>query len=183
MMSIIIRVALTNARRATRYANQVRHNTYATDQNVSLQVPGHLQTALGRQEVAKPPYAQLWLRYSAFIPLYPLGVASELTMAYLALPIIKAKQPLSVHLPNAFNFGFDYYTLCWLIIASYLPGPLSLQPVNYLSPLAPYKIEVKQFSLSSSVLTNVKHRNMSIGLAVTRAITESGIPDMNASSV
>ena len=82
------------------------------------------------QEVAKPPYAQLWLRYSAFIPLYPLGVASELTMAYLALPIIKAKQPLSVHLPNAFNFGFDYYTLCWLIIASYLPGLPLLHPIG-----------------------------------------------------
>ena len=75
------------------------------------------------QEIAKPPYAQLWLRYSAFIPLYPLGVASELTMAYLALPIIKAKQPLSIQLPNSLNFGFDYYLVCWLIIAAYLPGP------------------------------------------------------------
>lgn len=74
------------------------------------------------QEIAQPPYVQLWLRYSAFLPLYPLGVASELTMAYLALPIIKAKQPLSVHLPNLFNFGFDYYTVCWAIIVAYLPG-------------------------------------------------------------
>ena len=69
-----------------------------------------------------PPYPLLWLRYTAFIPLYPLGVASEMTMAYLALPVIKAKRPLSVQLPNSFNWGMDYYWCCWLIILGYLPG-------------------------------------------------------------
>ena len=36
-----------------------------------------------------PPYALLWLRYSAFTVLYPIGVGSELTMAWLALPTIR----------------------------------------------------------------------------------------------
>lgn len=71
-----------------------------------------------------PPYFLLWLRYTTFIPLYPLGVSSEMTMAYLALPIIKAKRPLSISLPNKLNFGFDYYWACWAIIAGYLPGIL-----------------------------------------------------------
>lgn len=74
------------------------------------------------KEVATPPYPHLWLRYTSFIPLYPLGVASEMTMAYLALPIIKANRPLSISMPNALNWSFDYYTLCWIIICSYLPG-------------------------------------------------------------
>ena len=69
-----------------------------------------------------PPYPLLWLRYSAFIPLYPLGVASELTMASLALPVIRVKRPLTLDMPNSLNWGFDYYYFCWLAIACYLPG-------------------------------------------------------------
>ena len=42
------------------------------------------------------PYALLWARYSFFIVLYPLGVASEMTMAYLALPVIRSTAFLSV---------------------------------------------------------------------------------------
>jgi very-long-chain (3R)-3-hydroxyacyl-CoA dehydratase len=74
------------------------------------------------QELGLEPYPVKWLRYSAFLPLYPLGVASELTMAYLALPAIRERRPWSVALPNPANFGFDYYTACWIIIALYLPG-------------------------------------------------------------
>ncbi|KAF5835920.1 tyrosine phosphatase-like protein [Dunaliella salina] len=36
------------------------------------------------------PYFAMWLRYTGFIVLYPMGVASELTLAYLALPTIKS---------------------------------------------------------------------------------------------
>jgi len=74
------------------------------------------------KEVMTPPYPLLWLRYSAFIPLYPLGVASELTMASLALPVIGVKRPLTLDMPNALNWGFDYYYFCWAAIACYLPG-------------------------------------------------------------
>ena len=56
--------------------------------------------------------------------LYPLGVSSELTMAWLAMPVIRAKQLWSVGMPNRANFAFDYYLACWLIIALYLPGEL-----------------------------------------------------------
>jgi very-long-chain (3R)-3-hydroxyacyl-CoA dehydratase len=61
-------------------------------------------------------------RYSGFIVLYPIGVASELTMAWLALPIIKNTQMWSVELPNAWNFGFSYYITCILVMLSYIPG-------------------------------------------------------------
>jgi hypothetical protein len=77
---------------------------------------------LAVQEVMTPPYLLLWLRYSAFIPLYPLGVASELTMASLALPVIRVHRPLTLDMPNALNWSFDYYYFCWAAIACYLPG-------------------------------------------------------------
>lgn len=76
------------------------------------------------QELTTPPYFLLWLRYSAFIPLYPLGVASEMTMAYLAFPVIRRHRPLSIHLPNSMNWGFDYYIFCWIAVACYVPGNL-----------------------------------------------------------
>lgn len=42
------------------------------------------------------PYVLLWLRYTAFILLYPLGVGSELAMVWLALPAIRADRPWSI---------------------------------------------------------------------------------------
>ncbi|KAL6764037.1 tyrosine phosphatase-like protein [Haematococcus lacustris] len=74
------------------------------------------------KELGSVPYPLLWLRYSGFIVLYPLGVASELTMAYLAMPTIKRTSLWAYTMPNALNIGFDYYIVCWLIIAGYLPG-------------------------------------------------------------
>ncbi|GAX77448.1 hypothetical protein CEUSTIGMA_g4893.t1 [Chlamydomonas eustigma] len=68
------------------------------------------------------PYISLWLRYSAFIVMYPVGVASELTMVWLALPEIKASGMLRYSMPNAINFGFNYYSICILISLTYIPG-------------------------------------------------------------
>ena len=42
------------------------------------------------------PYVLLWLRYTAFLLLYPLGVGSELAMVALAMPAIRAQRPLSI---------------------------------------------------------------------------------------
>ncbi|KAF8055283.1 PAS2 [Scenedesmus sp. PABB004] len=75
-----------------------------------------------KEALGTPPYAATWLRYSGFLPLYPLGVSSELTMAALALPAIRARGLWSVGLPNAWNWGFDYATLCVLIMLTYIPG-------------------------------------------------------------
>lgn len=64
----------------------------------------------------------VWLRYSGFLVLYPLGVASELSMVWLALPVIQVKKPLSIELPNPLNFAFTYHAVCVLAVAAYLPG-------------------------------------------------------------
>lgn len=74
------------------------------------------------QELNIMPYPLLWLRYSAFILLYPVGVASEMTMVYLAMPTIRKNRPLSIFMPNAWNFAIDYYVGCWLGVACYVPG-------------------------------------------------------------
>ncbi len=68
------------------------------------------------------PYAVLWLRYTTFIPLYPIGVASELSMVYLALPTIRSSHAWSIDMPNTFNFGFDYALFCVLVVIGYIPG-------------------------------------------------------------
>ena len=68
------------------------------------------------------PYALLWLRYTAFLVLYPLGVSSELAMVWLAAPRLRAERPFSVALPNAWNFAFDYHLACWVAVAAYVPG-------------------------------------------------------------
>jgi very-long-chain (3R)-3-hydroxyacyl-CoA dehydratase len=70
-----------------------------------------------------PPFAITWLRYTAFIILYPIGVLCEMTLIYLALPILETRyQGRSIRLPNAFNFAFDYAIFCRILLAVYL-GP------------------------------------------------------------
>ena len=109
-----------------------RTNLNQLPQLPSNQINPASHTAYMMQEAkASPPYFLLWLRYTGFIVLYPLGVSSELTMAWLAMPVIKAKRIASIAMPNAANFAFDYYLACWVIIALYLPGvlqPSDLEP-------------------------------------------------------
>jgi hypothetical protein len=66
-----------------------------------------------------PPHP---LSYSGFIMLYPIGVASELTMAWLALPYLKETAKWSIEMPNAYNFAFSYYAACVLAMITYIPG-------------------------------------------------------------
>ena len=99
------------------------------------------------QELGCVPYVSLWLRYTAFIVLYPVGVASELTMVWLALPAIKASGMLSYPMPNVFNFGIDYYTICIIISLIYIPGlpHLYLYMLKQRSKmLGPAAVKVKQ---------------------------------------
>ena len=61
--------------------------------------------AAGGQE--GPPWLT-WLRYTAFIPLYPVGVVGEMLAVFYALPYIRQHALHYVIMPNAWNFGFDY---------------------------------------------------------------------------
>lgn len=70
-------------------------------------------------------HVPFWLtttRYSTFIPLYPMGASSEWLTLFAALPHIRHTNLFSIALPNTFNFAFDYYTYCIIILAMYIPG-------------------------------------------------------------
>ncbi len=69
------------------------------------------------------PYSLLWLRYSLFYVLYPIGVYGEMKVLYDALPGIDRTGLGSVALPNVVNFEFSFglYVRVFLVVA-YLPG-------------------------------------------------------------
>ncbi|KIY95821.1 protein tyrosine phosphatase-like (proline instead of catalytic arginine), member b [Monoraphidium neglectum] len=75
-----------------------------------------------KELLAEAPYVSTWLRYSGFILLYPIGVASELTMAWLALPALKESGLWSITMPNSYNFAFSYYVACIIAMLTYIPG-------------------------------------------------------------
>lgn len=50
----------------------------------------------------------IWLRYTMWIPLYPLGIFFEGTLIWRAIPLLDKSERFSFHLPNAFNFSFSF---------------------------------------------------------------------------
>ncbi|KAK9865648.1 hypothetical protein WJX84_005995 [Apatococcus fuscideae] len=74
------------------------------------------------KESRTPPYWLTWLRFSAFLVLYPMGVASEMALVRLAYPAISEQRIFCFDMPNRLNFGLDYPVCCLLLTALYLPG-------------------------------------------------------------
>ena len=68
------------------------------------------------------PHFIVWLRYTTFVVLYPLGVSSELALTYFRLNYLKEHRPMSLTMPNAYNMSFDSYIFVWIVMFSYLPG-------------------------------------------------------------
>ena len=50
----------------------------------------------------------IWLRYSLFIPLYPLAMACELVCLVRGIPLLWREGIWTLDLPNALNFSFDW---------------------------------------------------------------------------
>ena len=50
-------------------------------------------------------------------------------------PLPCRHQPLSVTLPNAYNFAFDYHFACVALVAIYLPGEGSILETAFLLPV------------------------------------------------
>lgn len=78
---------------------------------------------LALKVVKLEPFILLWLRYSLFYVLYPLGVYGEMKVLYDAIPGIEKASLHTVNLPNAWNasFNFALYIKIFLVFA-YLPG-------------------------------------------------------------
>ncbi|CAN0319769.1 unnamed protein product [Lampetra fluviatilis] len=59
-----------------------------------------------------------WIRYSLWIPLYPLGALAEAACVLSAIPLFEASQALSVRLPNVLNSSvhFPYVLYAYLAV-------------------------------------------------------------------
>ena len=69
------------------------------------------------------PYPLLWLRYSLFYILYPIGVYGEMKVIYDSLDRIETEKFLSIELPNAWNIPFSFATyLRVFLYVFYIPG-------------------------------------------------------------
>ena len=68
------------------------------------------------------PWPVLWARYSGFLVFFPLGVASELSLIYIALPYIRERKLYLVEMPNALNIANDPSLLAVVLMALYLWG-------------------------------------------------------------
>lgn len=66
--------------------------------------------------IGKCPYWSTYVRYTAFIPLYPVGVAGEMWLMYQALPYIKEQ----VLYKDFFSvLPFSYYTFVQVVLLCY----------------------------------------------------------------
>ncbi|CAL1390238.1 unnamed protein product [Linum trigynum] len=68
------------------------------------------------------PSFLLWLRYSTFLVMYPIGISSEVGLIYLALPHIKVSEKFCIRMPNRWNFSFDNFYIAIVALGIYVPG-------------------------------------------------------------
>ncbi|KAJ8978175.1 hypothetical protein NQ317_009663 [Molorchus minor] len=67
------------------------------------------------------PHFLVWLRYSLFIGLYPLGITGELLCIYAASKEIGKYQLYSIAMPNWLNVIFNYQYILWVLMFLYIP--------------------------------------------------------------
>lgn len=67
------------------------------------------------------PYFLIYLRYTTFIALYPIGVTGELLCFYWAQHYAKHHKVWSMEMPNKYNVTFSYFYLLWTIMLIYIP--------------------------------------------------------------
>lgn len=60
-----------------------------------------------------------WLRYTVFVPLYPLGAGAEMKLMYDAREHARRTKMFAITMPNAFNFAFDYPTFLNVLLVAY----------------------------------------------------------------
>lgn len=57
-----------------------------------------------------------WLRYTAWIPLYPMGFTCEATVLWLSIPHFRESGDFQLELPNAYNISFDFVAFIWIVL-------------------------------------------------------------------
>ncbi|KAF7625968.1 Very-long-chain [Meloidogyne graminicola] len=67
------------------------------------------------------PWILIWMRYTFFILLYPLGAGGELLTMFAALPEIAERKHFTLEMPNKANFSFNFYWIVILFTLTYIP--------------------------------------------------------------
>lgn len=68
------------------------------------------------------PHLITWMRYTFFIVLYPIGVSSELFLAYSGFDYIHKHGVLSYPMPNQYNMSIHWPSVMMMFFAGYVPG-------------------------------------------------------------
>lgn len=73
--------------------------------------------------VKKPISILTWLRYTIWIPLYPLGILCEGIVILRNIPYFEETNQFTIDLPNAWNFSFHMPTFMKIyLLVLVLPG-------------------------------------------------------------
>lgn len=67
------------------------------------------------------PQPLLFLRYSTFLVLYPIGITGELMCMYHSLDEVAEKKLLTISMPNSWNVAFNYYYFLIFYMFLYIP--------------------------------------------------------------
>ncbi|EIE27823.1 hypothetical protein COCSUDRAFT_83443 [Coccomyxa subellipsoidea C-169] len=83
-------------------------------------------------QIGTPPKLLTWLRYTAFVPLYPLGIfGGEMPLIYTSLPYLRDRQLHSLRMPNSLNYAFSYHYFALAGLYVILPAAF-LQLYSYM---------------------------------------------------
>mmetsp|Transcript_7024 Transcript_7024/g.17920 ORF Transcript_7024/g.17920 Transcript_7024/m.17920 type:complete len:151 (+) Transcript_7024:395-847(+) len=102
--------------------------THAIPELQSTPAAGILILAWALTEVVRYPSYALgqscpgwlnWLRYTIFIPLYPIGAMAEMKLMDTGITTIKATQMYSLTMPNAYNCALEYPTFVSVLLIVY----------------------------------------------------------------
>jgi len=88
-----------------------------------------------------------WLRYTAWIPLYPAGFVCEGVIMLRNIPYFEETGLFSVTLPNALNFAFHFPSLIrtFLLFGFF---PVLYTMMNYMYQLRCKRLKIKQHKLN-----------------------------------
>ncbi|KAF6776479.1 hypothetical protein AHF37_04273 [Paragonimus kellicotti] len=86
------------------------------------------------------PQAIIWLRYSAFMLLYPTGITGELIFMYRAVQHLHQRSLYKLAMPNVWNISLDYKWFVIAVLLSYIP----FAPKLYLYMLSQRRKTLKQ---------------------------------------
>uniref|UniRef100_A0ACD5VIV0 Uncharacterized protein n=1 Tax=Avena sativa TaxID=4498 RepID=A0ACD5VIV0_AVESA len=75
-----------------------------------------------KETFGSEPFWILWLRYSTFLVLYPIGFLGEVGLIFIAMPSMKASGKYCLRIPNKWNLSFDYHNMSAVLMTLYVPG-------------------------------------------------------------